>query len=151
MSLNDGADAPKLRPYLTLPQIEHIITLCMADSKHPESRGIIYALQMVSLKARAGITKPAYIPASTRISASLGMPAQSNLRDINTLLDQFAKNPLSLSLQELDQVTEYRYVQGMMNPEERDSYLVGLMNKLAVPIEQTTTGQTTVQEKNNGS
>ena len=101
----------KYRPYLSLPMMERIISLC-EDSFNPKNPmelnplddEIISSLKILVLKGKHGITQPSFTP----IVDKLGIP--------------------ELSTKEL--MEEKRYLSGTMSPEESLSYEIKLMEKI---------------------
>lgn len=103
-------NSPKFRPYLTLEQMEHIVSLCESDirSNHTNAMlgvSIIEALKLMILKARNNITKPSFIP----LAAKLGIPAPE--------------------FREPDP-EEQKYMNGQMSPEEAKAYEAKLMEQI---------------------
>lgn len=102
--------SPKFRPYLTLQQMEHIVSLCESDirSNHTNAMlgvSIIESLKLMILKAQHSITKPSFIP----LAAKLGIPT-----------NEF-KEP---------DPEEQRYMNGQMTPEEAAAYESKLMERI---------------------
>lgn len=104
----------KYRPYLSLPMMESMVKLCDNYLTQPfgppeehlreHTKDIKDSLQVMILKARHEITKPSYVPISSRIGMNVPINEQTG--------------------------PSYRYNAGLMSLEERTAYEAELMNEI---------------------
>jgi hypothetical protein len=95
----------KYRPYLSLPMMERIVSRLSQQGKcSPLDSQIISSLEVMILKARHEITKPAYIPLIDSLGLEVAIEEQTG--------------------------DEYRFNTGMMSPEEEVKYSEKLMSQM---------------------
>lgn len=113
--------ATSFRPSLTLTEISFILdSVNWADN--PDHHTLMRKLEVFTLKAQHGITKPSHIKTGKQtLAASLGMEDDAT---ITTLLEAY-NNPVSrsaLSPSQLERVQQFRYINDMMTSEEERAH-----------------------------
>lgn len=112
----------KYRPSFTLDEIQTILSFI------PPSCGEIRRkLEVFTLKAQHGITKPSHVALGTQSMAqSLGFSA-TPAADMTTLVDLYRHNRSILSPVQLTKVLEHMYLNDLLSPEEQSLYEQSLM------------------------
>lgn len=109
----------KYRPSLTIQEINFLLST-VRWSDHPEQAQLCRKLEVFTLKATHGITQPSHIATGRpSLESSLGFETDAA---IETLLAHYAINPSRLSKAQLARVTQHRYLNDMMSPEEEIDY-----------------------------
>jgi hypothetical protein len=93
----------KYRPYLSLPMMERISELVAPYASNLDSE-IYDTMRVMLIKAREEITKPSYVPLSSRLGMNVPINEQTG--------------------------PAYRYNAGLMSPEEKAIYEETIMNEI---------------------
>lgn len=109
------------RPSLTLPEIQFILSR-LPESEDTIVQGLIRKLEVFTLKAQHGITKPSHIRTGrASLESQLGLAEDTT---IEILFDAY-NDPIkrrALSKTQLARITHHRYLSDMMTPEEEVAY-----------------------------
>lgn len=121
--MNHPTPAIKFRPSLTLSEIQFILSLIHPTS-NPELRR---KLEVFTLKAEHGITKPAHVVAGVKsLEESLGFSTASSTNG-KMMYEIWLKYPNSLTPQQLADVQDYRFMNSLMTEEESAEYETKLL------------------------
>lgn len=121
--MNHPTPAIKFRPSLTLSEIQFILSL-IPPTSNPELRR---KLEVFTLKAEHGITKPAHVVAGVKsLEESLGFSTASSTNG-KMMYDIWLKYPNSLTPQQLADVQDYRFLNSLMTEEESAEYETKLL------------------------
>lgn len=122
--MNHPTPAIKFRPSLTLSEIQFILSL-IPPTSNPELRR---KLEVFTLKAEHGITKPAHVVAGVKsLEESLGFTSSASSANAKMMYEIWLKYPNSLTPQQLADVQDYRFMNSLMSEEESAEYETKLL------------------------
>lgn len=130
-----NATTAKYRPVLTASQITKVLELAKTECPISDlSFSLISTLAPFQAKIEADGIQPAYIPAPVRPSAtslealggeipSIPSPSPTAPKEIKEVVWQhsyfkYMDDPVSCSLQEIQEANEWKYLNDLMTPEE---------------------------------
>jgi hypothetical protein len=106
------------RPSLTLEEIKFLLnSVRWEDGEQP---ALLRKLEVFTLKAQHGITRPSHVRAGKQSDAAkLGFEEDTT---ITNLLEVYNTDPEALSVRQMAKVQHHRYVNDMMTPQEETEY-----------------------------
>ena len=137
MSNNSGsspADTSKYRPYLTIRQIQKILST-LKGNPEPEDSELISSLELLIFKANQGLSKPSYTPAPSWAQKLEMATPNKRKYTLNERVNLYVKwkhlhatDPSKhFSPDEIAVINEYRYTSSLMSDTEELEYTNSLM------------------------
>ena len=126
----------KFRPYFTASELTEVINCLKSKSTNV---ALIRYLETFAIKINHGTIQPNLTlqPPKPTLEQSLGFgpsPAESlNVPVVSketlqaNAYQKYLNNPASCSPKEIELAIEYKYLQGLMSPEEEDAYFNNLV------------------------
>lgn len=110
------------RPSLTLEEIQFLVELLKRTGHLDKRTELVRKLEVFTLKAQHGITKPSHIRTGRQsLESQLGMAEDES---IEILFDAY-NDPIkrsALSKTQMERITHHRYLSDLMTPEEEAAY-----------------------------
>lgn len=123
------ATKQQFRPYLTLEQLQHLISLTEKDGDNHISARLNSYLKVFALKAGAGmVTTHTTTRETLEEKLGLELSTQSPVEKRKFLYEQWSRDPNSVSIAQLPEIHTYRYESGLMSEHEATQFEAALLS-----------------------